>query len=329
MILLKQDDEYVHYSSIFPETKNHHLKINTADIIHDYFNLDVKLTDLYTQWSSKDKHFKKVVDKDFQGIRILRQDPWENLCSFICSTNNNIKRISQMVENLCLHFGDFIASYEGVSYHDFPTPLQLSDPSVETRLRDLGFGYRAKYIQRTARMISEHPEGLLSLTQLREVPYKEAHVALLQYVGVGPKVADCVCLMSLDKHDCVPVDTHVWQIAQRDYKFGRNYKTLTKTAYEAVGNYFRDIWGDYAGWAHSVLFTADLRDLENGVNKKSQELKLSAPLKLESDKENLPEDFNHNDNPSIESIVDSGKKRNSTMLPNTPNKRRMRKRIKV
>lgn len=75
--------------------------------------------------------------------------------------------------------------------------------------------------------------------------------------------------MSLDKHDVVPVDTHVWQIAQRDYKFGRQYKTLNKVAYAAVGDYFRKLWGPYAGWAHSVLFAADLRDLNNGVNNAS------------------------------------------------------------
>lgn len=248
------------------------------------------------QWSEKDPHFKKIAATDFHGIRILRQDPWENLCSFICSTNNNIKRISQMVENLCLHFGDYISDHDGIKYYDFPTPVQLSDPSVEAKLRQLGFGYRAKYIQKTAQMISEHPEGVASLIKLREIPYQDAHKSLLQYVGVGPKVADCVCLMSLDKHDCVPVDTHVWQIAQRDYKFGRNYKTLTKTAYEAVGDFFRNTWGEYAGWAHSVLFAADLRDLNNGQSKnttKSPEAKAPTKtkkrvrVKSEEDKENI------------------------------------------
>lgn len=265
--MLKHEQDQLHYADIFSETNKVAAKFSTHDIIKDYFNLPTKLSDLYLQWSEKDPHFKKIASAEFHGIRILRQDPWENLCCFICSTNNNIKRISQMVENLCLHFGDYISEYDGIKYYDFPSPMQLADPSVEIKLRQLGFGYRAKYIQKTAQMISEHPEGTLSLVRLREVSYQDAHKALLQYVGVGPKVADCVCLMSLDKHDCVPVDTHVWQIAQRDYKFGRNYKTLTKTAYEAVGDFFRNTWGEYAGWAHSVLFTADLRDLNNGQNK--------------------------------------------------------------
>lgn len=265
VILLRQDAENLYYSDI----KSGEVKIDTVDVLKEYFSLHISLDDLYSQWSEKDAHFKKIATSQFEGIRILRQDPWENLCSFICSTNNNIKRISQMVENLCLHFGDYITSHEGVKYYDFPSPASLADPLVDGRLRQLGFGYRAKYIQQTAKMISEHPEGVHSLIKLRDAPYKEAHKSLLQYVGVGPKVADCVCLMSLDKHDCVPVDTHVWQIAQRDYKFGRNYKTLNKTAYEAIGDFFRDIWGEYAGWAHSVLFTADLRDLNNGQNKPS------------------------------------------------------------
>ncbi|KAI9679886.1 MAG: 8-oxoguanine glycosylase ogg1 [Caeruleum heppii] len=90
--------------------------------------------------------------------------------------------------------------------------------------------------------------------------YREAHEQLLELQGVGPKVADCVCLMGLGWGEAVPVDTHVWQIAQRDYKFGRGkHKSLTKATYDAVGDHFRSLWGKEAGWAHSVLFTADLR----------------------------------------------------------------------
>lgn len=90
--------------------------------------------------------------------------------------------------------------------------------------------------------------------------YRKAHEELLQLQGVGPKVADCVCLMGLGWGESVPVDTHVWQFAQRDYKFGKGrHKSLTKATYEAVGDYFRQLWGKEAGWAHSVLFAADLK----------------------------------------------------------------------
>jgi N-glycosylase/DNA lyase len=130
---------------------------------------------------------------------------------------------------------------------------------TEQTLRELGFGYRAKYISTTARIIAQ--ERLAGwLDGLRKVGYRDAHEALLGLSGVGPKVADCICLMSLDKAEAVPVDTHVWQIAQRDYGFGRGkHKSLTKATYEAIGDHFRKLWGQEAGWAHSVLFTADLK----------------------------------------------------------------------
>jgi N-glycosylase/DNA lyase len=149
---------------------------------------------------------------------------------------------------------------------------------VEAHLRDLGFGYRAKYLARTATAIAEEkPAGWLdSLRNHEELKdrkrdleilqqggssgYRRAHEELLQLQGVGPKVADCVCLMGLGWGEAVPVDTHVWQIAQRDYKFGKGkHRSLTKATYDAVGNHFRRLWGREAGWAHSVLFAADLR----------------------------------------------------------------------
>ncbi|KAL8964827.1 MAG: hypothetical protein Q9183_004195 [Haloplaca sp. 2 TL-2023] len=161
-----------------------------------------------------------------------------------------------------------------------PSPSVLADPRVESHLRQLGFGYRAKYLYQTAVLISQGrgPAWLDSLRNpespiLGQKPrpagemgpqgregYRAAHEALLALQGVGPKVADCVCLMGLGWGEAVPVDTHVWQIAQRDYKFGKGkHSSLTKATYDAVGDRFRSLWGKEAGWAHSILFTADLR----------------------------------------------------------------------
>lgn len=99
--------------------------------------------------------------------------------------------------------------------------------------------------------------------------YRTAHEELLQLQGVGPKVADCVCLMGLGWGESVPVDTHVWQFAQRDYKFGKGkHKSLTKATYDAVGDHFRNLWGREAGWAHSVLFAADLKTFSERLTTK-------------------------------------------------------------
>lgn len=250
VVLLKQDAKNLYFSSI-PELAS------TPDLVKDYLNLAVDLKKLWNDWSSRDKRFG---EPRLTGVRILRQDPWETLIAFICSSNNNIKRISKMVHSLCQEYGPYIAEWEGERYYGFPSPADLLKPEVEQRLRSLGFGYRAKYIVQTAKHIASMSDGLTYLHSLRDVPYEEAHAALTKFSGVGPKVADCVCLMSLDKHDVVPVDTHIWQIAQRDYKM--RIKTQNAREYQQVQDAFRRLWGPHAGWAHSVLFAGDLPALE-------------------------------------------------------------------
>jgi N-glycosylase/DNA lyase len=292
ILSLKQDPEYLHYRAIFPKVSlptpphttssqpSHTLEDDdTLDLIKHYFNLSPNLTQLYEQWASADPNFRKKARK-FTGIRILQQDVWEALVGFICSSNNNIARISQMVDKLCNNYGPLIGYLGDVPYHDFPQPHTLTSPDVEAKLRALGFGYRAKYLWQTACAVNEQGLDWLKGLQNPEKPvldgpapkpagdlveggragYRAAHEQLLSLQGVGPKVADCVCLMGLGWGEAVPVDTHVWQIAQRDYRFGKGkHSSLTKATYDAVGNKFRDMWGKEAGWAHSVLFTADLR----------------------------------------------------------------------
>ncbi|KAF8469583.1 8-oxoguanine DNA glycosylase [Kalaharituber pfeilii] len=279
IVILKQDLTHLHYRAIFPsKAQDAERKDDTSEVLRDYFNLSVDLTKLYKQWSDSDPIFMKKAPK-FTGIRMLRQDPWENLISFICSTNNNISRISQMVEKLCVNYGDKLGELAGVEYYDFPPPHKLATTGIEQRLRELGFGYRAKYIANTARIIANEkpPEWLHSL---RKQPYREVHNALLELSGVGPKVADCVCLMSMDKAEAVPVDTHVWQIAMRDYKFGKGkLKSLTPATYWAIGDHFRELWGQEAGWAHSVLFTADLRAFSERVETKIKGIETTMKVK--------------------------------------------------
>lgn len=295
ILSLRQDSTHLYYHSTFPPaveaplTPPSSIPPSTVDdgsgqddtdiLVQHYLNLEPHLGNLYSQWSGADANFQKKAPK-FTGIRILRQDAWEALIGFICSSNNNIVRISQMVDKLCFHYGALIGHLDGLAYHDFPIPSVLTGKNVESHLRELGFGYRAKYIYQTAIMIADQRSlGWLDLLRNPESPllgtktthagewkpegrdgYRNAHEALLALQGVGPKVADCVCLMGLGWGEAVPVDTHVWQIAQRDYKFGKGkHSSLTKVTYDAIGDHFRKLWGKEAGWAHSVLFTADLR----------------------------------------------------------------------
>lgn len=266
IVSLRQDPTHLHYRSYFPSgppalptppssvpasrrEESCEKVDDTEALISNYFNLDLNLTDLYEQWSTADKNFKKKAPQ-FTGIRILRQDAWEALISFICSSNNNIARISQMVciylsslvyffllkksffvpqvEKLCLNYGPLIGYIDKKPYHDFPTPQALIGRDVEARLRELGFGYRAKYIYQTALTVAnDREEGWLNSLRNPECPsfgaspvptgemaeggregYRRAHEYLLELQGVGPKVADCACLMGLGWGEAVPVDTH-------------------------------------------------------------------------------------------------------------------------
>ncbi|KAF9526960.1 DNA glycosylase [Crepidotus variabilis] len=286
VVCLRQSSDTLYYRSAFPDP------LPSSDILlqrdnetllwlRDYFQLKLDLVVLYKQWAAKDKVFASFQSR-FEGIRILRQDPWENLISFICSSNNNISRISKMVQNLCIHYSPPLLSLshpfkpsEMMEYHPFPPPSALATPAVGLHLRSLGFGYRANFIQRTAEMLVDtHGSTLgaesresseLWLQKLRLSTTSEAREELLKFVGVGRKVADCVLLMSLDKAEVVPVDTHVYQIAVKHYglKSSKGKANMTPKLYDELSSKFFKIWGEHAGWAHTILFTADLKSFAN------------------------------------------------------------------
>jgi len=228
VLSFRQDPEFLYYRAIFPpNASNSPEQDDTLALVKHYFNLGPNLVHMYDQWAAADSNFKKRAPK-FTGVRILRQDPWEALIGFICSSNNNISRISKMVHSLCVNYGPLIAHIGSEPYYDFPTPEALSDSKVEQHLMKLGFGYRAKYIYKTAAMVSKERgmawlEGLCNpesppfgvepmpagqLVEGGREGYRKAHGELLALHGVGPKVADCVCLMGLGWSESVPIDTH-------------------------------------------------------------------------------------------------------------------------
>ncbi|ORX53936.1 DNA glycosylase [Hesseltinella vesiculosa] len=266
LFVLKEDPHTVYYGVTPAEAKNPHTTGPIKTALYDYFQLDlVCLETEYQRWAKADHHFNSKA-LAFPGIRILRQDPWENLICFICSSNNNITRISQMVDKLCIEYGTKIATLEDEDYYGFPTLDSLAT-GVEGRLRELGFGYRAKYIHQTAQTLKhDHaPDWLLSL---RQQEYEATKTALMTLAGVGPKVADCICLMSMDHAETIPVDTHVWQIAAREYGFSKKAtsKTLSPALYKDIADHFRNVFGPFSGWAHSVLFSAELKSFEDKLD---------------------------------------------------------------
>ena len=151
-------------------------------------------------------------------------------------------------------------------WHSFPSVERLAQ-TTEAELKALGLGYRAKFIRNSAIKVvaaaasGGHADGSAYLQSLRSLSRDEVTKALLMFDGVGPKVADCVALFSLDQVGTVPVDTHVWRIACRDYDPTLSEcKSLTPAVYARVGELFRQRFGEHAGWGHQILFAAELQE---------------------------------------------------------------------
>ncbi len=259
----------------YPKDGNN--SINIKDYLAEYFQLDTPLQPLYNSWSANDERLSKIAPV-IPGLRIIRQDPVECLFSFICSSNNNIPRITKMLSSFRETYGvkmmdlpvrtlenDVLSDepVDVISLFSFPTLDQLKK-STEEELRGLGLGYRAKFIIQTRDLLIEcgGKDYLLGLRRNQDL--EQVQEELLQFSGIGRKVADCVALFSLDQNEAVPVDVHVQHIASRDYDptvLGQA-KSLTPTIYKRVGDLFRDRF-EYAGWAHSLLFVAELPSFRN------------------------------------------------------------------
>uniref|UniRef100_A0A182K2E5 N-glycosylase/DNA lyase n=1 Tax=Anopheles christyi TaxID=43041 RepID=A0A182K2E5_9DIPT len=246
-------------------------------LLRIYFRLDVDLEQQYQQWIKCHEHFATSAAK-FYAVRQLDQDPVENLFCFICSQNNHIARISDMVEKLCRNYGEKICEYEGTCYYNFPSISSLAEITVEGKLRELGFGYRAKYIQRSAEKILQLGD-LDWFRQLCQLDYKAAHKELVSLPGIGPKVADCICLMSLGHLQAIPVDTHVFQLAKHYLPALTKSQNVTDRQYVLVADKFREIYGPYAGWAQTVLFCSDLRQFRERAESGSEQENASKPKK--------------------------------------------------
>ncbi|XP_058097473.1 N-glycosylase/DNA lyase OGG1 [Magnolia sinica] len=257
LISLKHIDGHDDSSSgvaFFVHRTPDHLQAVSA--LHDYLNLSLSLADIWRKFSESDARFAQLAPH-LAGARVLRQDPVECLFQFLCSSNNNIKRITNMV-GVISSLGDYLGSVGGFDFHEFPSLEQLSLVSEEQLRRD-GFGYRAKYIVGTVKALQLKPGGGAEwLASLRDLELREVIDALCTLPGVGPKVAACIALFSLDQHHAIPVDTHVWQIASRYLMPELAGARLTPKLCSHVAEAFVSKFGKYAGWAQNVLFIGDL-----------------------------------------------------------------------
>ena len=221
-------------------------------LVSDYFRLDDDLEDIYLCIDTDERIHSAI--EEYRGLRIIRQDPWECLVSFICSANSNIPRISTNMNNLAKHYGDRL-QLNGFEGYSFPPPTTLVEIG-ESRLRDLKLGFRAKYVAEAAKIVASKN---LSLEHLKGLAYNEAKRLLTSIPGVGEKVADCVLLFSLEKLEACPVDRWVRR-AMEDW-----YVNKSNMSYEEIRLFALNKWGPFTGYAQQYLFQQ--KRLENQISK--------------------------------------------------------------
>ncbi|MEM3770518.1 MAG: DNA glycosylase [Candidatus Bathyarchaeia archaeon] len=225
-------------------------------LVKNYFGLGDDLPLILSE-IAKDKHVEEAV-KTLKGLRILRQDPWECLISYICATYKNIPAIKRILHNISKRFGEKTA-LEGYILYVFPTAEKLVKASPQ-QLAECGLGYRAKYVYEAAKRVAS---GKLEIEELKKEGYERARENLLTLKGVGLKVADCVALFSLGKLEAFPVDVWMKRAIARHYanyfeeefirKISRE-KSLTRANYERLSSFGRSYFGVYAGYAQEYLF---------------------------------------------------------------------------
>ena len=192
-------------------------------IVYDYFDLNTNYTDYKNELSKIDEYLRESI-KFGEGIRILKQDLWETIISFIISANNNIPRIKKIINAISSTYGKKIV-FEEKEYYLFPTPEELSKATVED-LRKLGLGFRDKRIYETTRLINENTISLEEIENFADTA--RAREELLKLDGVGPKVADCILLFSLKRLDVFPIDVWVRRVMNDLYIHNKDEEKVNK-----------------------------------------------------------------------------------------------------
>ena len=217
-------------------------KEDFENIWFDYFDLGRNYGEIKKQLKVIDEYLEKATEFG-KGIRILQQDGWEMLISFIISANNRIPMIQRAINNLSERYGKFIDEYRGKKYYAFPTPEELSKVSVED-IRACQTGFRDKYIKSVVDYVNENNEDVLSY---RKLDTSECIKELVKFNGVGPKVADCIALFGMQKYDTFPVDVWVKRVMEEFYV--EDNLSLPK-----IRKFALDKFGDLAGFAQQYLF---------------------------------------------------------------------------
>ncbi|MFZ3060585.1 MAG: DNA glycosylase [Candidatus Methanoperedens sp.] len=214
--------------------------------IRDYFRLDDDMEKIYAS-INRDEKIDSLIRK-YRGLRLVRQDPWECLISYICSSNNTIRNIKNSIRRMCECFGEKID--EG--YYSFPTPESLSELHL-CDMEQCRLGFRAPRVLKIASMVAKNEFDLYGIKNL---PYEEGRKELMKIDGVGNKIADCVLLFAFGKLESFPVDTHIEQIMDRLY--GERFRGSRSKKREEIAEFAREYFEEYCGYAQEYLYMEDL-----------------------------------------------------------------------
>lgn len=201
-------------------------------IWEEYFDLKTDYSKVISSVDLKDEFLTEAVNYG-SGIRILKQDTWEMIVTFIISQRKSIPSIKNIVERLCVKYGEE-KEYNGTTYYTFPSYDVLGSLELED-FQDLSMGYRDKYILKAARSFLY---GEINIDYLKEANYEDAYKVLLELYGVGKKVANCVLLFGLYHIDAFPIDTWIERIINKVYD----------------GNFPRDRYKGYEGIIQQYMF---------------------------------------------------------------------------
>ena len=232
------------------------LKINKNGVIKsirnlktDFFRKNDNIEEIIKS-ISKDKTVKKAV-KEYEGLRLFRQDPFQCLISFIISSNSNIQKIKSSLEKITKKFGKKV-KIQNKEFFLFPEPEKMAKATID-EIKSCGVGYRAPFIKEAAKMVILKK---IDFEYLKKCDYHEAKKNICLVPGIGNKVADCIMLFSLNKLESFPLDTWMIKILEKYYskEFKIETKTITQKQYELLHEKIVNYFGPYCGYAQQYLF---------------------------------------------------------------------------
>ncbi len=214
---------------------------NNSKTILNYFRSDDDLDEIYRECSASDPYVSSLAER-CPGLRLLRQDPWECIATYLLATNANVRRIGMMVENVCRTFGRDLGGR-----YSFPRPEEITE--TEERIGECKLGYRAERFTELAHLVTD---GKLNPYEIRKMSYEKCIETLLTVNGIGPKVADCIALFSMDHLEAFPIDARIERILKEKYGQCGNYGKLSEFA--------RNRFGKYAGYSQELLYHSGFID---------------------------------------------------------------------